>query len=391
MSLFRDKNCYFKDFDLSLKDKLVNMNWLFFTLITMVVGIGILLLYSVAGGNVEPWAIKQFSRFLMGCSVFFFVLLIDLRFWMKYAYVLYGISLALLIAVEIKGEIGMGAQRWLDIGFLQLQPSELMKVTLILALARYFHSSGEEDVKSTFHLIIPSLMMVFPVVLILLQPDLGTALMLVFVTIAIFFLIGVPLWKFIFVGISGLIAIPIGWHFLHDYQKQRVLTFLDPERDPLGAGYHILQSKITLGSGGVFGKGYLEGTQSHLNFIPEKHTDFIFTVLSEEFGFVGSSFLIFLYMSIILMGFYMALRSCNFFGKILALGLIVNFSLYVFINISMVMGLLPIVGVPLPLVSYGGSAMLVLMVGFALIESVYVNKEMVIGRLGLSDDEYNKD
>lgn len=386
MSLFLDRNCYFKDFEMSIKDKLLTMSWSFFFLICCVVGIGIMLLYSVAGGSMEPWAAKQFFRFMMGCCVFFTILLIDLRFWMKYAYVFYAISLLLLIAVDIRGVVGMGAQRWLDLGFMQLQPSELMKINLVLALARYFHGSGEEDVERTTHLIIPTVMMALPVGLILVQPDLGTASMLVFVTVAIFFLVGVQWWKFALVGAAGLAAIPIGWHFLHDYQRQRVLTFLDPERDPLGAGYHIMQSKITLGSGGLFGKGFLEGTQSHLNFIPEKHTDFIFTVLSEEFGLIGSSLLLILYMAIILLGFRMALKSSNFFGKILALGLIVNFSLYVFINTAMVMGLLPVVGVPLPLVSYGGSAMMVLMAGFGFIECVYVNQEMVIGRLGSGDE-----
>ena len=385
MSLFLDRNCYFKDYELSFKDRLLNLSWSYFVLITIVVGIGILLLYSVAGGSMEPWAIKQTYRFGLGCCVFFFIALTDLRLWMKYAYVLYGISLLLLIAVEIRGEIGMGAQRWLDLGFMQLQPSELMKITLVLALARYFHGSDEEDVERTRHLIIPALMMGVPVGLILIQPDLGTASMLVFVTLAIFFLVGVQWWKFAVLFVLGLISIPIGWQFLHDYQKERVLTFLNPERDPLGTGYHILQSKITLGSGGVFGKGFLEGTQSHLNFIPEKHTDFIFTVLSEEFGMIGAGVLLLLYMIIIFYGFQMALKSCNFFGKILALGLTVNFSLYVFINTAMVMGLLPVVGVPLPLVSYGGSAMMVLMAGFGFIECVHVNEEMVIGRLGSSD------
>lgn len=386
MSLFLDRNCYFKDCNMTPADKMMAMNWTFFALIWGVVMIGILLLFSASGGSIEPWAERQFIRFLMGCAVLLMIVLIDLRTWMKYAYVLYGVSLVLLIAVDIMGAVNMGAQRWLDLGFMQLQPSELMKITLVLALARYFHGSGDEDVERTTHLFIPLLMMAVPVALILVQPDLGTALMLVFVTVAIFFLIGVQVWKFALVGVMGLIAVPIGWHFLHDYQRQRVLTFLDPERDPLGAGYHILQSKITLGSGGFFGKGFLEGTQSHLNFIPEKHTDFIFTILAEECGLIGSALLLALYVAIIVIGFKMALKSCNFFGKILALGLIVNFSLYVFINISMVMGLLPVVGVPLPLVSYGGSAMLVLMAGFGFIENVYVNQEMVIGRLGSGDE-----
>ena len=230
MSLFLDRNCYFKDYELSFKDRLLNLSWSYFVLIGLVVCIGILLLYSVAGGNMEPWAIKQVYRFGLGCCVFFFIALTDLRIWMKYAYVLYGLSLLLLVAVEIRGEIGMGAQRWLDLGFITLQPSELMKITLVLALARYFHGSDEEDVERWGHLIIPTLLMGIPVGLILIQPDLGTASMLMFVTLAIFFLVGVQWWKFAALFILGLISIPIGWQFLHDYQKERVLTFLNPER-----------------------------------------------------------------------------------------------------------------------------------------------------------------
>ncbi len=386
MSLFLEKNNYFKDFELSLKDKLVNMSWSFFALICIVVATSIVLLYSVSGGDFSPWAKQQLIRFGLGCVVFFVVALSDLRLWMKYAYVLYALSLGMLIAVDIFGHVGMGAQRWLDLGVIKIQPSELMKITLVLALARYFHSSDEEEIRHTSHLIIPCLMLGFPVALILLQPDLGTAMMLIFVTVCVFWLVGVQWWKFAIVGAGALSTIPVAWHFLHDYQKNRVLTFLNPERDPLGVGYHIMQSKITLGSGGVFGKGFLQGTQSHLNFIPEKHTDFIFTVLAEEFGLVGCTFLLGVYMLIIIYGFVMSMRTNNFFGKLLGLGLTVNFAMYVFINIPMVMGLLPVVGIPLPLVSYGGSAMLMLMAGFGFIECVHINKEMEIGRLGVSND-----
>jgi rod shape determining protein RodA len=226
-----------------------------------------------------------------------------------------------------------------------------------------------------------------PVALILAQPDLGTALMLVFVTGGLFFIVGVQIWKFLLIFISVCCSVPILWTFLHDYQKRRVLTFLNPEADPLGSGYHIMQSKITLGSGGMFGKGFMESTQSRLSFLPEKQTDFIFTVLSEEFGFLGSSGLILLYALVILYAFYIGSRCNNFFGKLLTYGLTINFALYVFINIGMVSGLMPVVGVPLPLISYGGTAMLTLFCGFGLIESVYVNREMVIGRNGSIEDE----
>ena len=385
MSLFLEGNSYFKDFDISLKERFLRMNWTFYLLITLVVGIGIVLLYSASGGRMEPWAVRQCYRFLLACAFFFVIALSDLRLWMRYAYVLYFLSLVALLLVEFKGTVGMGAQRWLDLGFFQFQPSELIKITLVLALARYFHGSTENDIRKNTYLIIPALLMAVPVLLILKQPDLGTGLMLVMVTLSIFFLMGVQLWKFGVLILMGIASIPVGWHFLHDYQKNRVLTFLNPESDPLGKGYHIMQSKITMGSGGVFGKGFLQGTQSHLNFIPEKHTDFIFTVLSEEFGMIGSCTLLILYMSIIFLGFRMALKSANGFGKVVALGLTVNFATYVFINIAMVMGLLPVVGVPLPLVSYGGTAMLTLMIGFGFIECSYVNREMVIGRLGAFD------
>ena len=385
MSLFLNKNHYMKDYELSFKDKILNMSWSFFLFISLVVCIGLMLLYSITGGF-DSLTERQLLHFGIGCLAFFIIAFSDLKLWMKYAYVIYILTLGMLIYVYVSGAFHMGAQRWIDLKFIQVQPSEMMKIALVLALARYFHASDEDDVKRTTHLIIPTLLMLVPVGLIVLQPDLGTALMLVFVTAAIFWIVGVQRWKFIAVACAGLAAIPVVWHFLHDYQRNRVLTFLNPEKDPLGVGYHILQSKITLGSGGVFGKGFLQGTQSHLNFIPEKHTDFIFTVLAEEFGLVGCSFLLVLYMIIIAYGFHMSLKSANFFGKLLGLGLTVNFATYVFINISMVMGIMPVVGIPLPLVSYGGTAMLVLMAGFGFIECVHVNEELEIGRTGVHDD-----
>lgn len=386
MSLFLERNSYYKDFEIPFRQRLANFSWSYFLLIFLTACIGFVVLYSAAGGDASRWMMPQIYRFLLGCAALFVVALIDLRFWMKYAYILYLLSLGLLVAVEITGATNMGAQRWLEFAGFRLQPSELMKITLVLALARYFHASSDEDVEHLTHFIVPGILTIVTVALVYLQPDLGTSLMLAFVGVAIFFLMGISWKKVIVAGVLGIAAIPVGWYFMHDYQKERVLTFLNPERDPLGAGYHILQSKITLGSGGLFGKGFLQGTQSHLNFIPEKHTDFIFTILSEEFGLIGSSFLIILYMLIIAYGFYFALKGFNCFGKILALGLTVNFSLYLFINTAMVMGLLPVVGVPLPLVSYGGSALVVLMAGFGFIECVHINEEMEIGRLGSSID-----
>ncbi len=387
MSFYKERNCYLRNYNLTIFDKIRQFNYKFLFLVCSVVFIGLGILYSVANGNWTPWADRQFIRFLLSLGVLLVTALINFRLWMKYAYWIYGIGLILLIGVELFGHVGMGAQRWLNLGFMNIQPSEVMKIALILALARYFHSSSLSDIRSLQYIFPPVLMMALPVALILKQPDLGTALMLVSVTGAIFFVVGVQLWKFFAVLGCLSACLPIIWTMLHDYQKRRVLTLFNPESDPLGDGYHIIQSKITLGSGGLFGKGFMESTQSRLSFIPEKQTDFIFTVLCEEFGFFGAASLIGLYLLIILYGFYISFRCNNFFGKVLAIGLTVNFALYVFINIGMVTGLLPVVGVPLPLMSYGGTAMMTLFFSFGLIEAVYINREMVIGRRGSIDDE----
>jgi len=387
MSFFKDRNCYMKNYNLSFKEKWAGFNWQLLFFVCLVVCISLGILYSVGGGHWSPWANKQAMRFVVSLCFLIVIAFCNLRLFMKYAYWIYGVTLLMLFGVELFGHIGMGAQRWLNLGVVNLQPSECMKIALVLALARYFHGASLDDVRRVKFIIPPLLMMGVPVVLILKQPDLGTAMMLIFESAAIFFLVGVQLWKFLLVFVLGAAATPFVWAHLHDYQKKRVLTFLNPERDPLGSGYHITQSKITLGSGGFWGKGFMQGTQSRLSFIPEKQTDFIFTVLAEEFGLFGSLILYALYMIIIFYGVMIALKCTNFFGKILALGLTVNFALYVFINMGMVMGLMPVVGVPLPLMSYGGTAMLTLFVGFGLIESVAINKEMVIGRLGSIDDE----
>lgn len=387
MGFFEQRNCYLKNYNLTFAEKLKRMNYKFLFLVCAIVFIGIGVLYSAGNGNWHPWAYKQFLRFLLSLSGLFVVALIPFRLWMKYAYWIYGLGVLLLIGVSLFGHVGMGAQRWLNLGFMNVQPSEVMKIALVLALAKYFHGATLNDVRSIRYIIPPLCLMGFPVALILGQPDLGTALMLVFVTGGLFFIVGVQWWKFLAVLAGVSCSVPILWTFLHDYQKKRVLTFLNPEADPLGSGYHIMQSKITLGSGGLFGKGFMESTQSRLSFLPEKQTDFIFTVLSEEFGFLGSSGLILLYALFILYAFYIGSRCNNFFGKLLTYGLTINFALYVFINIGMVSGLMPVVGVPLPLISYGGTAMLTLFCGFGLIESVYINREMVIGRNGSIEDE----
>ncbi len=364
--------------NMTIAQKLGNTNWMLVVLIFAAAGIGLAMLYSVANGSVNPWMSRQLVRFGIGLTLMFTVAFIDIRVWMRLAYPIYGIALLLLVTVKVMGTIGMGAQRWVDLGAFNLQPSELMKIALVLALARYFHSLSYEDIGRVRWLIVPTIMVLLPVGLVLAEPDLGTASLLLLGGLALFFLAGVRWWKFVIVAAGLIGAIPFAWDRLHSYQRARILTFLDPERDPLGAGYHILQSKIALGSGGVWGKGFLLGTQSHLNFLPEKQTDFIFTTLAEEFGLVGGLFLLALYFAIMAYGFAMGLRARSQFARLLAMGVTSTFFLYVFINIAMVMGLIPVVGVPLPLISYGGTAMVTILIGFGLLLSAYVHRDVQI-------------
>ncbi len=370
---------------ISLTDKVGQINWGLVFVISLIAGIGCAMLYSAAEGSVDPWASRQAVRFAAGLLAMFAVALIDVRVWFRYAYVIYFGAVALLGAVEFVGTAGMGAQRWIDLKVIQLQPSEVMKVALVLALARYFHGQGEEELARPAALLVPVALVMAPAALVLKQPDLGTAMMLVMAAAAVFFIAGARLWMFIVGFVLAASAVPIAWQFLRDYQRQRVLTFLDPESDPLGAGYHILQSKIALGSGGLTGRGFLAGTQSHLSFLPEKQTDFIFTMLAEEFGLLGGLVLLGLFFVLFVYGFAIALRSRNQFGRILAAGLTANLFLYVFINIAMVMGLIPVVGVPLPLISYGGTAMLAVMLAFGLVMSVWVHRDIRIPRRGLGE------
>ena len=367
---------------LTLGQKVWQINWGLVFLLLCLAGIGCAMLYSAANGSFEPWATRQLMRFSVAFIAMLVVAMIDIRRWYSLCYAAYFAVLAMLVGVEFFGQVGMGAQRWIDLKVIQLQPSELMKVALVMALARYFHARSLEEVRGFVKLFPPLLLVLMPVALVLKQPDLGTALTLLALGGVIFFVVGVRIWKFALVIAGGLGAIPVAWQFLHEYQKKRVLTFLNPESDPLGAGYHITQSKIALGSGGVFGKGFMQGSQSHLNFLPEKQTDFIFTMLAEEFGMVGGLFLLLLYAGIIVYGFAIALRSRNHFGRVLAMGISANLFFYVFINTAMVMGLIPVVGVPLPMISYGGTAMLAVMGSFGLLLSVYVHRDIRIPRQG---------
>ena len=366
---------------LSLGQKILDVNWLLVLLVTLVAAIGFAMLYSAADGSVSPWASRQMARFAIGLVMMVAIALVDVRFWLRHAYVIYALALALLLAVEVMGTIGMGARRWVDLGIFQLQPAEVVKIALVLALARYFHGISHEDIGRPILLIPPLAMALAPIALVLRQPDLGTAVLIAIVAMVLFFQAGVRIWKFALAVALVLVVVPFAWRYgLRDYQRQRVLTFLDPESDPLGAGYHILQSKIALGSGGVLGRGFMQGTQSHLNFLPEQQTDFIFTMLAEELGLIGCLVLVGLYIAILTYGFAIALRSRNQFGRLVAMGITVTFFVYVFINIAMVTGLVPVVGVPLPLVSYGGTAMVTLLMGFGLLIGVYVHRDAQIPR-----------
>ena len=370
----------------TLGEKLLQIPWVLVLFLCAIACVGFAMLYSAANGDLDPWASRQMLRFGVCMIMMIAVALVDIRIWMRFAYAIYGVTMLMLIGVEIMGFVGMGAQRWINLGVIHLQPSELMKVAMVLALGRYFHGITLEEIGRPTRLIIPILIVSAPAGLVLRQPDLGTAMMLFMVGSALFFVAGVRLWKFAVVALLGLAAVPVAWQVLHGYQRERILTFLNPERDPLGAGYHILQSQIALGSGGIWGKGFLGGTQSHLNFLPERQTDFIFTMLAEEFGLVGGLSLLFLCVVVVGYCLVIGLRSRNHFGRLLAIGVAFNFFLYVFINVAMVMGLIPVVGVPLPLISYGGTAMLAVLYGFGLTMSVYVYRDTRIPRRGLDSE-----
>jgi rod shape determining protein RodA len=367
---------------LTVFEKLRQVNVGLILLISIASSVGFVMLYSAAGGSLDPWASRQMARFGIGIMLMLVVAVVDQRYWFRSAYVLYGAALALLIAVHLAGAIGMGAQRWLNVGFIQLQPSELMKIALVLTMARYFHGLTHEEIGNPLYLIWPTILLMIPAALLVKQPDLGSAILLILTSAVMYFLAGVRIWKFLVIGGAGIAAVPVAWEFLRDYQKQRVLTFLNPENDPLGSGYHIIQSKIALGSGGIWGKGFLQGTQSHLQFLPEKQTDFIFTMLSEEWGFVGGLTLIGLYTLILLYGVGISLRSRSQFGRLVGMGVITTFYVYAAINMAMVMGVLPVVGEPLPLVSYGGTSMMSLLIAFGLLINVYVHRDQIIGRHG---------
>lgn len=360
--------------------KVLDLNWTLLLAICAIACFGFAMLYSVAGGSLDPWAERQMVRFGVGMVLLLAFAMVDIKFWMTIAYPFYGATIVLLLVVQFAGHTGKGAERWIDFGPLQIQPSELMKIALVLTLARYFQGKTHEDAVKLKSLIVPLAMIAVPVVLVLKQPNLGTAMILSFIGACILFATGLRWW--IIIGTVALIgaAVPLAYDQLHGYQRERIDTFLDPDRDPLGAGYNITQSKIAMGSGGLFGKGFMHGTQSQLDFLPEKQTDFALTVLGEEFGFVGTSALMGLYVVVLAIGLSISLHSRSQFGRIAALGLTTNILAYILINTAMVMGVIPVVGIPLPLVSYGGTAMLTVMMGFGILMSCYVHRRTEITR-----------
>ncbi len=361
--------------------KLLYVNWAVVVLLTAVASIGFLMLYSVAGGDMDQWARPQMERFAVGLVGMIIVAMVPIWFWRNMAVVAYTVSILLLFAVEFFGVVGMGAQRWIDLGFMRLQPSELMKITLVMLLAAYYDWLPAKRTSHPFFVLIPVVMILFPTYMVLRQPDLGTSILLLTAGGGLMFLAGVH-WAYfaaVIASIAGLLTAVFqsrgtDWQILQDYQYRRIDTFLDPASDPLGAGYHITQSKIALGSGGWTGRGFMQGTQSRLNFLPEKHTDFIFTTLAEEFGFIGAFSLLGLYTLIIVFCVVTALSTRDRFSSLLTLGIALTFFLFFAVNMSMVMGLAPVVGVPLPMVSFGGSAMLVLMIAFGLVQSAHIHR-----------------
>jgi len=361
--------------------KILYLNWALIVLLVAVASVGFLMLFSVAGGSMTPWAEPQMKRFALGMIVMFIVAMVPIYFWRNMAGVGYGVSMLMLGYVEFYGASGNNAQRWIDLGFMRLQPSELMKIALVVLLAAYYDWLDIRKTSRPLWVAIPVVMILIPTFLVLRQPDLGTALLLMAGGGLLMFVAGVH-WAYFATIIGsgvGLVAVVLksrdtSWQLLKDYQYRRIDTFLDPASDPLGAGYNITQSKITLGSGGWTGKGFMQGTQSRLNFLPEKQTDFIFTTLAEEFGFVGGFGLLTLYTLIIVFCVISAINNKDRFGSLLTFGVAATFFLYFAVNMSMVMGLIPVVGVPLPLVSYGGSAMLVLLLAFGLTQSAHVHR-----------------
>lgn len=368
---------------MTFSEKLARFSWGLFVPMCLVLTLSIVVLYSAGGGSWRPFALSQLSKIIIGFGVFWIAALSNIKTWIKSAYLIYAVALIMIILVTFVGHTGMGAQRWLNLGFFHVQPSELIKIALVLALARYFAWMNSVELTQFKNYLVPGAMLMVPFALIVAQPDLGTALSLGMITVGFFYIVGANKKWFIIAAILGLMAAPAVWYGgLHDYQRGRIITFLNPDSDVQGAGYQINQAKIAFGSGGMIGKGYMKGSQSQQSFLPEKQTDFIFTMLGEEFGFMGAFALLAIYTWIIIVLFWAAKTCRNRFGQLICFGFMLNFFIYYFINISMVLGLMPTVGVPLPLMSFGGSSLLSLMFGFGLAQNAHIHKDQQLSAKG---------
>jgi len=368
---------------MTLSEKMKRFSWGLFVPMCLVLAISIVVLYSAGHGSWRPFALSQAIKIALGLSVFFFAAFSNIKLWVKSAYWIYGFALLLIILVTFVGHTGMGAQRWLDLGIIHLQPSEFIKIALVLALARYFAWMNSKEISEIKNYLVPIGLLLVPFGLIVLQPDLGTAITLGLITIGVLYIAGAQKKWFAIAGILAVLAMPVVWFgAMHDYQRARIITFINPDHDSQGTGYQINQAKIAFGSGGLVGKGYMSGTQSQQQFLPEKQTDFIFTMLGEEFGFAGAFALLLVYAAITVMLFWMAKTCRNRFGQLVCFGFMLNFFIYYFINIAMVLGLMPTVGVPLPLMSFGGSSLLSLMFGFGLCQNAHINKDQQLSAKG---------
>ncbi len=369
----------FRERSFGLAAKFLRINWLFMLCIGLLAGVGYAALYSAAGGSPQPYAQGQIIRFAGMMVLVLCIAMVDIRIIAKLSWPSYVVGIALLLVVMKFGHTGLGAKRWVTIGGIELQPSELMKLFLAMALAAYFKRATPEQTGNILYVLPAVVAIAIPFALILKEPNLGTAVILAAIGAVVMLAAGVRWWWFAIVIVIIAVSAPVLYEHLHAYQKARIITFLNPGSDPLGAGYNIIQSKIALGSGGFFGQGYLHGTQNQLNFLPEKQTDFVFTIIAEEFGYFGSMVVLALLFTIVTLAFYTAMTCNHVYGRLVALGIGTNFFLYCFVNLSMVMGLIPVGGVPLPLISYGGSALTAVMLGFGVLQSIHVHRDVEFG------------
>ena len=368
---------------MTFSEKLSRFSWVLFIPMCIVLVLSLVVLYSAGGGSWTPFAMSQLLKIIFGMVIFFTVAFSNIKTWIKSAYFIYAIALILIVLVTFIGDVGMGAQRWLSIGGVNIQPSEFIKIALVLALARYFAWQNSVELTQFKNYLVPIALLLVPFVLICAQPDLGTGISLALITIGMFYIVGANKKWFLIAGILGILAAPAVWYgAMHDYQRGRIITFLNPELDSQGAGYQINQAKIAFGSGGIIGKGYLSGTQAQQSFLPEKQTDFIFTMLGEEFGFIGAFLLLIIYSFIVAVLFWSAKTCRNRFGQLICFGFMLNFFIYYSINISMVLGVMPTVGVPLPLMSFGGSSLISLLFGFGLCQNAHIHKDQQLSSKG---------